>query len=45
MLINFSGMTVNYTVMHCNALYYTAEYTVAHCSSANKTRPNNVAGM
>ena len=38
-------MTVNYTVMHCNALHYTVEYTVAHCSSANKTRPNNVAGM
>ena len=46
MLTTFSGMTLNYTVMHCNALHYTVEYTVAlQRSSANKTRPNNVAGM
>ena len=38
-------MTVNYSVMHHNTLHYTVEYTVAHCSSANKTRPNKVAGM
>ena len=38
-------MTVNYPVMHCNTLQYSVEYTVAHCNSANKTRPNKVAGM
>ena len=45
MFINCSEMTVNYIVMHCITLHYTVEYTVAHCSSANKTRPNKVAGM
>ena len=38
-------MTVNYIVIHYNTLHYTVEYTVALCSSANKTRPNKVAGM
>ena len=45
MLINYSEMTVNYTVMHCNTLRYTVEHTVAHCSSASKTRTNKVTGM
>ena len=45
MLINSSEMTVNYPVMHCNTLQYSVEYTVAHCNSANKARPNKVAGM
>ena len=45
MLINCSELTVNYTVMHWNTSHYTVEYTVAHCRSANKTRPNKVAGM
>ena len=45
MIINCIEMTVNCTVMHYKKLHYTVEYSVAHYSSANKARPNKVAGM
>ena len=39
MLINCSEMTVNYTVMHCNTLHYTAEYTAVQTTKQDLKRP------